>query len=396
MPVKLDFKLAPKDAYRYLTGKGYRLSYDYDELAGAAHQLSFTVAKVTRLDLLQDLHASLTDSMRAGTPFATWRANLRPILEEKGWWGTRDIMDPRTGEVRQVHIGARRLKHIFKTNMRVAYNVGRYKKQMRLSEAVYWRYTSLLLPTSREAHRRLHGTVLHRDHPFWRRNYPPNGHGCKCKVTAWTRQALDRRGLTVSQDTPADIAHPDWAYDVGAGARVSRISQLALGPNLALLKPNPALQDFDEAALKQRFYQRLGIPPGGLFIDPVGDPMWVGDELFTRASGQSKLKKRNRHVYLDAFSDVLADPDEMYLELDTRQNGQTRLVKKMFRYFKTEQGKTHALIALFKYQRDKTQGVSLYVIDNEKTVEKKRTGRLIYSKRRNHPAPSAHPSKGGE
>ena len=128
--------------------------------------------------------------------------------------------------------------------------------------------------------------------------------------------------------------------------------------------------------------QRLGIPPGGLFIDPVGDPMWVGDELFTRASGQSKLKKRDRHVYLDAFGQVLADPDEMYLELDTRQNGQTRLVKKMLRYFKTEQGKTHALIALFAYQPDKTQGVSLYVIDNENTVEKKRTGRLIYSKKR--------------
>ena len=54
----------------------------------------------------------------------------------------------------------------------------------------------------------------------------------------------------------------------------------------------------------------------------------------------------------------------------------------MFRYFKTEAGKTHALIALFEYQRDKTQGVSLYVIDNEKTVEKKRTGRLIYSRNR--------------
>lgn len=128
------------------------------------------------------------------------------------------------------------------------------------------------------------------------------------------------------------------------------------------------MKDLSEAALKQRFYQRQGIPPGGLFIDPVGDPMWVDDALFTRASGQSKLKKRDRHVYLDAFGQVPADPDQIYLELDARQNGQTRLVKKMFRYFKTEQDKTHALIALFEYQRDKTQGVSLYVIDHEKTV----------------------------
>ena len=120
-------------------------------------------------------------------------------------------------------------------------------------------------------------------------------------------------------------------------------------------------------------------------IDPVGDPMWVDDALFTRKSGQSKLKKRDRHLYLDAFGQVLADPDEIYLELDTGKNSQTRLMKKMFRYCKTEQGQKRALIALFEYQRDKTQGVSLYVIDNEQTVEKKRTGRLIDSKQQDSP-----------
>ena len=108
------------------------------------------------------------------------------------------------------------------------------------------------------------------------------------------------------------------------------------------------------------------------------------------------MRGNHRHVYLDAFGQLLADPDEIYLELDARQNGQTRLVEKILRYFKTEQGQKRALIVLFEYQRDKTQGVSLYVIDNEKTVEKKRTGRLIYSKRRHHPALSAHPSRGGE
>ena len=382
MAVNFDFTLPPREAYDYLKGKGYKLSFHYDELAGPAHHLAFTVAKVTRLDLLADLHTSLLAAQRAGTPFAKWLADLKPTLQEKGWWGTKDIIDPRSGEVKQVYIGSRRLRHIFQTNMRVSYNVGRYKKQRRLTQSVYWRYTSLLLPTSREAHTRMHGVVLHRDNPFWRRNYPPNGHGCKCKVWALSRRELQRRGLSPRPDTPADIAEKDWAYDVGAGSRVGRISRLRLGDSLAVLAPNPALDGLSERQLKQRFYQQLGIKPGGLYIDPVGDPMWVGDELFTRAAGHSKLKKRNRHLYLDEFGKIISDPDEIYLAMETLETGRDRLVKKMFRYFRTEQGKKRALVAMFEYRKDKTQGVSLYVINTAKGVEARRREKLVYQKGR--------------
>ena len=72
MPIAFDFALEPKEAMDYLAGKGYKISYDYDELAGRAHHTSFTAAKVMRLDLLQDLHESLLAAQQAGTPFKAW------------------------------------------------------------------------------------------------------------------------------------------------------------------------------------------------------------------------------------------------------------------------------------------------------------------------------------
>ena len=380
MAVNFDFNLAPKAAYDYLDAKGYKLSYHYDELAQQAHHASFTAAKVTRLDLLQDLHQSLLAAQTAGTPFKQWLNDLKPTLTAKGWWGEQDIIDPKTGTAQTVHIGGRRLKHIFNTNMRTSYNVARYHKQRRLVKAQYWRYTSLVLPTSRDSHTAMHGTVLHRDNPFWQTNYPPNGHGCKCKVRAYSKGQLQTRNMTITAATPDNIAHPDWAYDVGAGSRVGRISKLKLDNSLALIKPNPALDALSDAQLKTRFYQQLNINKGDLYIDKVGDPMWVGDELFTSASGHSKLKKRDRHLYMDELAKTISDPDEIYLEVEQLDEKRSRIVKKMFRYFTSEDGKQKALMALFEYQQDKTIGVSVHVIDNQGGVEKRRIQRLVYQK----------------
>jgi hypothetical protein len=50
------------------------------------------------------------------------------------------------------------------------------------------------------------------------------------------------------------------------------------------------------------------------------------------------------------------------------------------RYYKTETGAKRALIVLVEYLKDKTTGVSAYVIDSAGTVENKRVEKLIYKK----------------
>ena len=380
MDVNFDFTLAPKDAMQYLDGKGYQLSYNYDELVGEIQHKVFTVAKVTRLDLLQDIHSSLVAAQKGGVRFDDWMKDLKPKLQEKGWWGEKEIIDVRTGEVRTVRIGSRRLKHIFKTNMRVAHSVQRYKKMRALTNAVYWRYISALKPTTRDDHGRLHGTILHRDDTFWQSHYPPNDHGCLCKVRAYSEKEITARGMTIDKQAPKAIAHPDWAHDVGAGSRVGALTKLDVGKGLTTVKPNTALSKLTDEQLKARFYKTLGSKENGLVIDKVGDPMWLSDDLFTSASGHSKLTKRNRHLYLDELALAVSDPDEIYLEAQTLKSGDSRIVKKMLRYFEDDKGKPKAFMAVFEYGKDKTQGVSIYVAEGASTVDKKRIDRLVYQK----------------
>ena len=211
---KFSFSLQPQEAIDYLEQKGFKQSFRYDEIMHEAHHRSFTVAKVMRDDLLQDIHSSLVQAKKDGIKFKEWKENIKPTLKSYGWYGETEVVDPRTGEVKTIHVGSRRLRTIFSTNMRVSHAVARYQKLKALPLSKYWMYVSLLLPTTRDEHAAKHETVLPRDHTWWQTNYPPNAWNCYCKVRAYTKRELDRRGIEVA-DKVEDIASSDWAYNVG-------------------------------------------------------------------------------------------------------------------------------------------------------------------------------------
>ena len=214
-----SFKLTPKEAIAYLKQKGLKQSFNYDEIMHEAHHKSFTVAKVMRNDLLLDMQNSLLQAQEDGIGFKQWQKRVKPMLVDYGWYGETSVTNPKTGEVKEILVGSRRLKNIFKTNMRVSYGVARYKKMKALPFAKYWMYISMQLPTSRSTHRAKHGKVLHRDDAWWATNYPPNDWGCKCKVRAYSKAQLDKQGIEIEKSMGEGIASDDWAYDVGAGAK---------------------------------------------------------------------------------------------------------------------------------------------------------------------------------
>ena len=231
-------------------------------------------------------------------------------------------------------------------------------------------------------HKKKNGTVLLRTDPWWQTNYPPNAWGCHCKVRAWSAKQLEKRGKKLSTEPQEDIATKDWAYNPGAGNRVAKIAKLDLDKSLKSLPtimPKKSYDAWGDEALKRKFYEDLGVKAGATYVDKVGDPMVIDDNLFENFAGQSKIKKQDRHFYIDAFVKVLEEPDEIYLEWDDKAN---RLVKKMFSYFKNDKEKEKALMAIFEYLPDKTQGVTFYLIDKATTLEKKREGKLIYQKER--------------
>ncbi|BAK73740.1 phage minor head protein [Arcobacter sp. L] len=385
--VKIDFEAqkTPAAVYDYLKSKGLKLTFNYDELLKEAHDKAFTVAKITRADLLNDIHESLTNAMKSGENFNTWKKNIIPTLEKKGWWGEKDIVNPATGEVKKIVIDSRRLKTIYSTNMRVAYQKYRYKQMMELPLSTYWMYRSALLENTRDSHRKLHGTVLPRDNAFWNTNYPPNDWNCKCTVTAHSKRDLERRGLKVATGDIENIASRDWAYNVGKTSNLAAISKLNLDDSLSSLTTmnsvkNEALKDMSEVELKERFYKTLGVAPGTVFIDKINDPIIIDDNLFEAASGHTKIKKRDRHLYLDEIAKTISDPDEIYLE-SKRGNisKENTIFKKMFRYI-DDNGKKRAIVVIFEYLEDKTQGVTAYYLDNGTQVEKRRIEKLVYKR----------------
>lgn len=186
----------PAEAIGHFRGKGYHVGFDWRDTAAAEHLASFTVAKAMRLDILADVRAAVDRALADGLTFRQFHDQLAPILARRGWWGVREMVDPKTGERRTVQLGSRhRLRTIYDTNIRMATARGRRERIERLKDRLpYLRYVSVLDARTRPDHARWHGTVLPVDHPFWRTHTPPNGWRCRCLVVQLDERDLERFG----------------------------------------------------------------------------------------------------------------------------------------------------------------------------------------------------------
>ena len=374
---KIDFNPSkPDEAIAYIKGKGLKLTYDYKEMMHKAHHKSFTVAKITRIDLLNDIHEAVQTAIKDGTPFATFKKNIKPILQKKGWYGFKNITNYKTGEIKEIYIGSRRLKNILATNKQVAFAVGRYKQQSGFKLAVYLQYRALQHGNRRDEHKNKHGIIKHREDIWWSTNYPPNGWGCKCYVTAHTKKQIDRKGWKIHDKPLENIAHKDWSYNVGDTNKLSAISKLNLDKSIDKLPKstkNKAYAKLNQDQLLALFYKKMGVKKGDTFIDKIGDPMIIDDNLFLdKFTKELKINKQDRHLFLDELIKTIKEPDEIYIEFD-----KFGIKKNMFRYI-TVDGKKKAILTVFRYFKDKTQGATTFFVDHE--LEKRRKMKLIYQK----------------
>ncbi|WP_169753721.1 phage head morphogenesis protein [Campylobacter curvus] len=214
----------PTAVYEYMAGKKPEIHFDYDEIMHDAHKKTFTIAKMTNLDLLKDMQGSLTKAFKEGIGFEEWKQGVKPMLAKKGWLGNVRVKDPNTGEEKEIYVGHRRLKTIYDTNMRTAYAKARYESQMQ-SLGEYFRYTAVLDGRTRASHRRLHGKTLPKTDPFWDTNYPPNGWNCRCKVQVLTKAECKARGITPLADGSflPKAAEKDFAYNPGKVEKIDEI-----------------------------------------------------------------------------------------------------------------------------------------------------------------------------
>ena len=215
MNVKFDFNTPPADNVAFMMAKKPELHFDYDEIKFESHQRAFTVAKVTQIELLAEIQESLETAFVEGQSYQTWLKNLKPTLEKRGWLGLTSVTNPKTGETKDIFVGARRLKTIFYTNARTAYAQSEARAGYELPLSQFIRYVAIMDNRVRPEHAALHGKIAHRDDKFWATNYPPNGWNCRCAVEFVSKDEMDAHGWAEMSDIEKrlNFAEDDWAYD---------------------------------------------------------------------------------------------------------------------------------------------------------------------------------------
>lgn len=193
------FDQPPAEAIAYLESKGYKIGWDWHQTLDDAHSRAFTVAKVAKLDLLQDIRQSLLNALEQGQSLEKWKAEITPILQQNGWWGKKTVINPE-GKEQEVQLGSpRRLRTIYHTNMRSAYAAGRYKAMLEASATrPFWEYRHVTVINYREEHKAWNGRILRADDPFWSYAYPPSKFGCNCRVIARSAREVEGKEILSS------------------------------------------------------------------------------------------------------------------------------------------------------------------------------------------------------
>lgn len=227
--------LEPADAVRFLQAKGAQVSGGWTEMLDGQHARAFTVANVTKLDVLQDIQASLAKALKEGQTIQQWKDGLIPELQRKGWWqregSTAELQAAGRVDAQGViakGLTPHRLKTIFQTNMQSAYMAGRYEQMIeQAEERPYWQYVAILDAKTRPAHRALNGKVFRYDDAAWGAFYPPNGFNCRCRVRNFTRVEIERRQIPVSS-TEGKLRQVQVPLKNGETATVTRLVDRAL------------------------------------------------------------------------------------------------------------------------------------------------------------------------
>lgn len=191
-------KVRFEEAIDFLRGKVNMPTARWDDLRHGAQARAFTVAGVTRDDMLADFRQAI-EAARQGGGLADFRKAFDEIVDRTGWtFNARG----KTEEERRDW----RATLIYKTNMRTSYMAGVYRQLTNpsvLRYRPYWRYRHSGSQHPRKTHLALDGLVFRADDPIWDVYFPPNGFGCFCDVEALSERDLRALGKTGPDERPA-------------------------------------------------------------------------------------------------------------------------------------------------------------------------------------------------
>jgi uncharacterized protein with gpF-like domain len=188
----------------------------WDELKWGEHAHAFTVAHSNEAAVLDTIHGLINKAIQEGQSFQKFKNGVLDMMKEKGWYGGAGHTAEDTKYINW------RIKVIYETNMKTAYDQAQYRNQLRGAELrpiwVYHHDPNVKNP--RMDHLALDGKAYRYDDPFWDTYYPRNGWGCQCYVTTKSEAGAERDGIKVGDSAKETLPEIDetWAYNPGREA----------------------------------------------------------------------------------------------------------------------------------------------------------------------------------
>lgn len=363
----------------------------WDDIMRGMHARAFVVAGAQRDALLADIQQALTKALAQGTTIQEFRKDFDNIVTRNGW----------------SYKGGRnwRTRVIYETNIRTAYQAGRYKQQTDPDVVRYrpfWRYVhSDWVRHPRKQHLAWHGLVLPVDDKFWKTHYPPNGWGCQCAVEALSRRDLEKLGKSGPDPSPETPIDPrtgapagidkGWDYNVGEAAwgRSWAKESIERGPfteidprtpadypNLpAELVPEPAPADPLPARLAQP-EQLLSALPAGIYADPTGARVNLNDALIRHWLEAPAQRLQGRQVYLPLLPHVIERPQEIWLGFMQAKDGKVELVRRYIAAYSFARG-TRGIGLIADFIRGQWVALSAFP-ERRASGGRLRSGRLLW------------------
>jgi uncharacterized protein with gpF-like domain len=195
--------LPPEEALAYFRKKGLATTFDWQDTLKLQQDVSFTVAGIMQLDVLADIKEFIDESLEKGYTIEQFKSGLIPRLQEKGWWGEKEIENPETGKTRTVIITPYRLKTILETNSRAAYSEGQWARiQDNKDVFPLLIYVGNNSKEPRPSHSALNGLIAPVNAPIWAYIRPIKDFGCKCRIRALTAGQGAKLGYNPNSPLP--------------------------------------------------------------------------------------------------------------------------------------------------------------------------------------------------
>lgn len=198
------FKLPFKEQETFFQNKLNIPTRKWDDLWKDQHAKGFMVAGAYKADILTDFRTAVDKAIMKGTTLEEFRKDFDNIVSKHGW----------------SYNGGRnwRSEVIYSTNVRQAYNAGRWAQltdpeQLQVLPYLTYKHGDSRVP--RPHHLAWNGITLPANDPWWNDHFPQNGWGCKCRVYGSTPKEYEAARQAGRGEAPPSEIDPKTGEPVG-------------------------------------------------------------------------------------------------------------------------------------------------------------------------------------